>query len=193
MFAYPHLIGPPDPSVVICRSAFLFGAAINRRRGGAAFEARARALEAAAEGAPVHCDCTCPAAFTREATYLAWATADAASQRACGRRDDLTVFRCHEQAKEEALQSRIRGDLTIPAGLLDPGRLPPLTAEACQLARVIDAEQLYTLMPILGDALYESGVDAELILTHCRAGGPHFPGCWVLEVVRHRCAYRDSP
>ncbi len=36
-------------------------------------------------------------------------------------------------------------------------------------------------MPILGDALEEAGcVDAE-VMTHCRSGGPHARGCWVVD------------
>lgn len=38
-------------------------------------------------------------------------------------------------------------------------------------------------MPILVDALEEAGCDNADILTHCRSGGPHIRGCWVLDLI----------
>lgn len=43
----------------------------------------------------------------------------------------------------------------------------------------------YSRMPILADALESAGCDHEQALQHCRSGGPHFPGCWVLEATLH--------
>jgi hypothetical protein len=49
-----------------------------------------------------------------------------------------------------------------------------------KLARSVEEDGDFSRLPILGDALEEAGcVDAEL-LEHCRKGGVHLPGCWVL-------------
>src|SRR5262249_26026599 len=38
-------------------------------------------------------------------------------------------------------------------------------------------------LPILADALEESGCDSADILTHCRGPGPHVRGCWVVDLL----------
>jgi hypothetical protein len=38
-------------------------------------------------------------------------------------------------------------------------------------------------MPILADALQDAGCDQADILNHCRCGGPHARGCWVVDLV----------
>ena len=41
----------------------------------------------------------------------------------------------------------------------------------------------HDLMPILADALEESGCDDAEVLDHCRGPGPHVRGCWVADLV----------
>jgi len=41
----------------------------------------------------------------------------------------------------------------------------------------------FSAMPILADALQDSGCDNEAVLTHCRGPGPHVRGCWVVDLV----------
>jgi hypothetical protein len=36
---------------------------------------------------------------------------------------------------------------------------------------------------LLGDALEEAGCTDAVILAHCRAGGPHLRGCWVVDWI----------
>lgn len=51
------------------------------------------------------------------------------------------------------------------------------------LARRIDDTREFGLMPVLADALQDGGcADAEL-LGHCRGGGPHARGCWVIDCI----------
>lgn len=50
-----------------------------------------------------------------------------------------------------------------------------------QLLRGIVAERAYDRLPILADALEESGCDHPDVLAHCRTPGPHALGCWVIE------------
>jgi hypothetical protein len=38
-------------------------------------------------------------------------------------------------------------------------------------------------LSILADALEEAGCNNEAILAHCRGPGPHFRGCWVLDLL----------
>jgi hypothetical protein len=38
-------------------------------------------------------------------------------------------------------------------------------------------------MPVLADALQEAGCEDDEVLAHCRAGGPHARGCWVVDLV----------
>jgi hypothetical protein len=46
-------------------------------------------------------------------------------------------------------------------------------------ARRADASTL----PILADALQDAGCDNDDVLSHCRGPGPHFRGCWVVDLV----------
>lgn len=51
------------------------------------------------------------------------------------------------------------------------------------LARVIYNEDRYGDLPYLGDALEEAGCSDPTVLEHCRAGGAHYRGCWVVDAV----------
>lgn len=44
----------------------------------------------------------------------------------------------------------------------------------------------FSAMPILADALEEAGCEDEAILNHCRSGGPHLRGCWVIDLILGR-------
>jgi hypothetical protein len=51
------------------------------------------------------------------------------------------------------------------------------------LARSAYNNMDFSGLPVLGDALEDAGcVDTEVLL-HCRGGGPHTRGCWVLEYI----------
>jgi hypothetical protein len=39
---------------------------------------------------------------------------------------------------------------------------------------------------VLADALEEAGCEDETALAHCRGGGPHVRGCWVLDLLLGR-------
>jgi hypothetical protein len=60
----------------------------------------------------------------------------------------------------KALAAAAYDDRTLPAGSLDPDRLG-----------------------ILADALEDAGCDDAAILGHLRGPGPHFRGCWVLDLL----------
>jgi hypothetical protein len=52
-----------------------------------------------------------------------------------------------------------------------------------RLAQQIREEQRFDEMPVLGDALEEAGCTDTTILDHCRSGGHHVAGCWVLDLL----------
>jgi hypothetical protein len=55
-----------------------------------------------------------------------------------------------------------------------------------QLAEAIYKERAFERMPILADALEDAGCDNADILSHCRGGGEHVRGCWVVDLVLGR-------
>jgi hypothetical protein len=55
-----------------------------------------------------------------------------------------------------------------------------------RLAQAIYDERRWGDMPLLGDALLDAGCDNEEVLAHCRAGGEHIRGCWVLDLCLGR-------
>jgi hypothetical protein len=63
---------------------------------------------------------------------------------------------------------------------LDSARRSP---DALSLAGSIYEGRDWDRMPILGDALEEAGCDDKTILDHCRSGGIHARGCWVVDAV----------
>ncbi|OAI51293.1 hypothetical protein AYO44_05170 [Planctomycetaceae bacterium SCGC AG-212-F19] len=57
------------------------------------------------------------------------------------------------------------------------------TGTVVSLATAIYAERAFERMAILGDALEEAGCADIDILTHCRTGGEHVFGCWLVDVL----------
>ena len=57
------------------------------------------------------------------------------------------------------------------------------TSTVVALAAGIYAERAFDRMPILADALQDAGCDSGDLLNHCRGGGPHVRGCWVVDLV----------
>jgi hypothetical protein len=51
-----------------------------------------------------------------------------------------------------------------------------------RLAQAIYEERRWGDMPVLADALLDAGCDNDEIVAHCRAGGEHIRGCWVLDL-----------
>ncbi|MDY3561950.1 hypothetical protein R5W23_003380 [Gemmata sp. JC673] len=57
------------------------------------------------------------------------------------------------------------------------------TSTAAALAAGMYEARDFGAMPILADALQDAGCDTDDILDHCRGGGPHVRGCWVVDLV----------
>ncbi len=66
-----------------------------------------------------------------------------------------------------------------------PPRLAPgwVSSTVLGLARGMYGSRDFAAMPVLADALEEAGCDAADVLAHCRDGGPHARGCWVVDLV----------
>jgi hypothetical protein len=52
-----------------------------------------------------------------------------------------------------------------------------------KLAQVIYDDRRFSDLPILADALEEAGCDDDAIVAHCRGGGEHVRGCWVVDLL----------
>jgi hypothetical protein len=51
------------------------------------------------------------------------------------------------------------------------------------LATGIEADRAFDRLPILADALEDSGCDDADLLAHCRRNGPHARGCWAFDRI----------
>jgi hypothetical protein len=67
-----------------------------------------------------------------------------------------------------------------PACLAWQGGLAP------RMAADVYEQQRWGELPVLADALEEAGCADEAILVHCRGGGAHVRGCWVIDALRDR-------
>ena len=52
-----------------------------------------------------------------------------------------------------------------------------------KLARAIYNDRAFDRLPILADALEEAGCSDQDLLGHCRTGGEHVRGCWVVDTI----------
>jgi hypothetical protein len=57
------------------------------------------------------------------------------------------------------------------------------TSNVVAIATSIYNEHAFDRMPVLGDALEEAGCTEAAVLEHCRGAGPHFRGCWVVDLL----------
>ena len=73
----------------------------------------------------------------------------------------------------------------------DRGRVPPLDSTWLtwndgairKLAQVLYDDRAFDRLPLLADALEDAGCSDADILTHCRGGGEHARGCWVVDLL----------
>jgi hypothetical protein len=79
----------------------------------------------------------------------------------------------------------IVGNPFRPAAL-DRNWLAHGSGAAVALARSIDEDRRWSDLPFLGDALEDASCTDEPLLAHCRDGGEHARGCWVVDLVLGR-------
>jgi hypothetical protein len=58
-----------------------------------------------------------------------------------------------------------------------------LTSTVVSLVQAIYDDRAFDRLPILSDALQDAGCENEDILNHCRSGGTHVRGCWVVDLL----------
>jgi len=73
-----------------------------------------------------------------------------------------------------------------PAPAVDPSWPAWNSGAVAKLAAAINEGRRFADLPILADALEESGCADAAILAHCRGGGEHVRGCWVVDLLTGR-------
>ena len=94
-----------------------------------------------------------------------------------GERTNDPVFRAAGEHQCRLVRD-LFGDPFAPPVEFDPRWR---TAAVLGLARAAHAEGAFDRLPILADALEEAGCGVPAVLDHCRGGGPHARGCWVVD------------
>jgi hypothetical protein len=82
-----------------------------------------------------------------------------------------------------ALVRDLFGNPFRPAPAIDPAWLSWNGGTVCQLAQAIYEERAFDRLPVLADALEDTGCTDQHILAHCRSGGEHVRGCWVIDLL----------
>ncbi|HEX4613640.1 MAG TPA: hypothetical protein VH092_35990 [Urbifossiella sp.] len=94
--------------------------------------------------------------------------------------DALESGRTREKVGEAGILRDVFGPLPFRPIAVDPSWLTSATGA---LARGIYEERAFDRLPVLADALEDAGCSQDEILSHCRGGGPHVRGCWVVDLV----------
>jgi hypothetical protein len=55
-----------------------------------------------------------------------------------------------------------------------------------RMAQAIYEERAFDRLPVLADAFEDAGCAEATVLEHCRSGGPHARGCWVVDALLGR-------
>jgi hypothetical protein len=90
-------------------------------------------------------------------------------------------FEGAEYAAQASLLRCIVGNPSLPVTLASSW-LSWNSGVIRSIAQAIYDERRFSDLPVLADALEEAGCDNAVILGHCRSGGDHFRGCWVLDL-----------
>jgi hypothetical protein len=86
-----------------------------------------------------------------------------------------------DRNSERLIQCDLLRDLFDPlfwSLSVQPAWLSPLVRS---MAQAIYDEHRFEDLPILADALEESGCDDAIVLEHCRSGRSHARGCWLVD------------
>jgi hypothetical protein len=107
---------------------------------------------------------------------------------------------CNAYAVDPALQAHVAAEHTAQCRLLrcvfgnpflapaaDPAWLAGGGGRPVKLAQQIYQDRAFERLPDLADALEQAGCSDEAVLGHCRAGGDHVRGCWVVDLVLGKC------
>jgi hypothetical protein len=75
------------------------------------------------------------------------------------------------------------GNAFRPAPAVNPAWLAWGGCTVPKLAAAIYEERAFNRLPILADALEDAGCTDTAVLGHCRTGGDHVRGCWVVDLI----------
>jgi hypothetical protein len=81
------------------------------------------------------------------------------------------------------LLREVFGNPFRPAPCIAPAWLSWNSGTVPRLAAAIYEDRAFDRLPVLADALEDAGCTDAAILGHCRAGGEHVRGCWVVDLV----------
>jgi hypothetical protein len=87
-----------------------------------------------------------------------------------------------ERAAQSALLRDVIGN-PFRVAEVDPAWLRWQQGTVVRIAQTIYEQRRFADLPILADALEEAGCTDAAILAHCRQGGEHVPGCWVVDLL----------
>jgi hypothetical protein len=114
--------------------------------------------------------------------------AGAADARRCVETTKYRIVRVENpesvwQPEQCNILRELLGPLPFRAILFNPDWLAWQSGVVLKLAQAIYDERAFDRLPILGDALEESGCTDADILNHCRRPGEHVRGCWVVDLI----------
>ena len=100
-------------------------------------------------------------------------------------REQVLPVRLGRQARHWVNEHTGLARLGISVRTSRPVKADPswLTPSVLNLASVIRDESDFAALPILSDALEESGCSDEMILRHCRGQRDHVWSCWVVDML----------
>jgi hypothetical protein len=110
------------------------------------------------------------------------ATVVAEAQRLPDGDEFLPAYQAH-MAGEHAAQCDLLRDIIRHPNTQAEADALWRTADVVGLADAIYTDHVWDRLPILVDALMEAGCADSSVVTHCREGGPHVRGCWVLSLI----------
>ena len=91
------------------------------------------------------------------------------------------AYRTAKLAQAELLRDILGNPFRTVA--IDPAWLTWNHGTVRAVARRCHDDESFHDLPILADALEDAGCASEEILGHCRSGGPHVRGCWVVDLL----------
>lgn len=124
-----------------------------------------------------------------------WADAQAACWMIAGYESRIVAWNVVEAStRDGGLGTKVAGQVVcdllreIVGNPFRPARVDPLwlTPHVERLATAIYEERAFARMPELAEALASAGCEDAAILGHCRSGGEHVRGCWVVDAVLGR-------
>jgi hypothetical protein len=117
----------------------------------------------------------------------AWLAAKDEADRALARATyDTRVAAARESAPILERQANALRDIfgnPFCAVTMEPSWLAASSGTIVNLAKAIYDERAFDRMPILADALEDAGCTDQDVLLHCRSGGDHVRGCWVVDLL----------